>query len=311
VVIVTGMHRSGTTFIGKVLEVSDYYYYIHEPLNFQYGVEGVPCWYPFLDVEGQVNRELRVLLDSLYNMKLKFKVPPSKGLNKFFRYFVRSRGHLDYLKYKAFSLFRKKEVLVKDPFLALSAAYLAHNYPDVKVIYIVRHPVAIYNSISRMKWKFDFNNILQQSYLVENYARDLISFMRKKDLPLWEEVALLWKVIYRVVYHHARILGTEKALVIKHEDFSLSPFETINTIFSFLGYERNSKVDSFIKENMFATSAKIDEKRLHNFKRNAREMAYAWRKRWKPEYDKILQLVGDEIKAFGYEDDKTDISCNH
>ena len=45
-VLVTGIHRSGTTFVGEVLAKSDGLFYFHETLNRNWGLEGVEHWFP-------------------------------------------------------------------------------------------------------------------------------------------------------------------------------------------------------------------------------------------------------------------------
>ena len=42
---VTGMHRSGTTWLGTLISKFDKMVAIHEPCNFGYGLKGVPRWY--------------------------------------------------------------------------------------------------------------------------------------------------------------------------------------------------------------------------------------------------------------------------
>ena len=45
--LVTGMHRSGTTLIGRMVELaSSDISVLHEPFNYELGIQGVPSWYP-------------------------------------------------------------------------------------------------------------------------------------------------------------------------------------------------------------------------------------------------------------------------
>lgn len=303
--IITGMHRSGTTFLGKVLEKSGSYRMIHEPFNYVFGIEGINVWYPYIDIYGSDNKQLKELLDKLYRLEIRFKkadIPSDNLLKKLIRKFIYSKGHLDLIKYKLFNKIQKREVLLKDPFLSMCAGYLANNYEDVRVIYIIRHPVAIYNSIKRMNWDFDFTHILQQNSLVTKLMYNDIDIIKNKTLKLHEKVAFLWKVLYTVILNQHKLLP-QKTLLIKHEDFSTEPYIILNRIEKFVSKSIiNKKLEKFIQETMFAENEKIDNKKLHNFKRNSKLLAYSWRESMKPEYYDIIEINKEILKVFGYED---------
>ena len=73
-IIISGMHRSGTTFLGKLLESSGNMHTIHEPFNYKFGLEGVPCWYPIVEsLNKSDSKKVKILIDNLVNEKFKFK----------------------------------------------------------------------------------------------------------------------------------------------------------------------------------------------------------------------------------------------
>lgn len=301
-VIITGLHRSGTTFLGNIIEISKKYNYIHEPFNFNHGVLDVPCWYPYVNPTkfSSEEEQLKTLLNDLYRLKLKFKRTISKDdtpIEKLGRYFIKSREHLDYLKYKL--AFKKKEVLFKDPFLSICGSYLAHKYDDVKIVYIVRHPVAIYESLKRMQWHFDFANLRNQKSLVRDYLTEP-NFETFESTDLIYSVSSLWNIINKIIYDHANFLGSSKSLIIKHEDLSIDPLTEIEKIFTFLNISISDNVQAYIKRNMYGETVSPDSKVLFEFKRNSKELAYSWKKNFKPEYQRLIDYSTATLDLFNY-----------
>jgi hypothetical protein len=49
--IVTGMHRSGTTYVGRILGLCDKVDVFHEPFNRHFGLKGVKKNYPAVDMQ--------------------------------------------------------------------------------------------------------------------------------------------------------------------------------------------------------------------------------------------------------------------
>jgi hypothetical protein len=300
-VIITGLHRGGTTFLGKIVEQSNKFNYIHEPFNYWYGAKGVPCWYPYINPQTKEDAgNIIPLLNDLYNLKLKYKIhyhPTDSFFKKLARNFIKSKGHLDYIRYK-FSL-NKKEVLLKDPSLSLCAAYLANEFDDIKVVYIIRHPVAFYQSLKRMDWNFDFKNLYDQPNLLADYLNNP-GIARPDSSDVIETVPALWNIINTIIYDQAAFLGPEKAYVIKHEDLSMNPVEEVTKLFSFLDIPVNEAVLSYIQKNMTNGVVQPKSKVVFEFSRNSKELAYSWKKNYKPEYDDIIRKTNPLLKKFNY-----------
>jgi hypothetical protein len=301
-VIVTGMHRSGTTFLGNILEQSKHFNYIHEPLNYNHGLVGVPGWYPYINpVTKADDHGLIALLNDLHSLNFKFKLhyePGDNFLKKTVRKFIKGQGHLDYLKYKL--SFNKKEILLKDPFLSLCGAYFANEFKDVKAVYIVRHPVAFYKSIERMEWNFDFNNLYDQTNLFNDYLSKF-DFHQPESNTLIETAPALWNIINTIILDHVAFLGPNKAYLLKHEDLSINPDEEISKLFSFLGIPVTDGVSAYIKKNMTQGIIQPNSKVLFEFSRDSKQLAYSWKKNYKIEYDEIIKKNQSLLKRLNYE----------
>ncbi|WP_339138600.1 MAG: sulfotransferase [Candidatus Electrothrix sp. GW3-4] len=297
--VITGMHRSGTTFLGSLLHQTRRYAYLHEPFNKTYGIDGVKDWYPYVRLRCPTGNYAR-LLTFLHEGDIYYKVPAVKDRNplKYFaRKVVKSRGNIDLIKYR--TVLRERQLLVKDPFLSLSAGNLVTRYHDVKVVYVVRHPAAVYESLMRMGWGFDLQALMQQVPLMEDYS-NLLEFDCIPQMGLPEVVARLWKILYAIINDQSREIG-RNVHIIRHEDLCIKTLEEVERLFEFLGMKIDNLVYNFIKKYMYADKIRAEGLSLHDFSRNSRRMAYSWKRKVKPEYEEIISIAGDVLSLYGYQ----------
>jgi hypothetical protein len=281
-VVVTGIHRGGTTFLGELLHASGHYAYLHEPLNARFGIEGVDRWYP-QRLPGDPPAALDALLERLHAMDIRFKAPHVAGEpwpKRLARRVVKSRGHLDLLKYRW--LQRQREVLVKDPFFSLCAGSFAARHDDVRAIFVVRHPAAVFDSVSRMGWQLD-------PALADGDAPD-------DDVPLWRALAGLWVRIYSAAEQAAA--QCDRVLLVKHESLCTTPLDEAERILHFLGRPRDRRTDAFIRERMFAGTVTPAGRDLHVRRRDAGALAQAWKRRPKPEHALLAIACGALLETY-------------
>lgn len=70
VVVVCGLARSGTTYVGKALSRAQSVHLINEPLNKDFGVTGVPRWYPYADEDDRNNSaETKKLIRDIIDLR--------------------------------------------------------------------------------------------------------------------------------------------------------------------------------------------------------------------------------------------------
>lgn len=294
-IIVTGIHRSGTTFLGSLLHQTGAYAYLHEPFNRDYGIKGVNCWYPYADIKSDSCSEVAVLLEKLHHLDIEFRIPCQKSdgfAKRLLRLFVHSRGHWDFLRFKFFSV--HKEILIKDPFLSLCASWLVNRFSDVKVIYLVRHPVAVYGSLERMDWTFNLNEFYKQLDLSNVRLKDL-SIQNFSCVDKCEVVATLWKVLYEIIKVQHSENPKDRSLIVRHEDLSSDPRNESERILKFLGIPMNNKVQQFIEKNMYSDQVHAKGKKLHDFRRSSAKLAYSWQEKKSIEHERIIKACSDTL----------------
>ncbi|WP_299228484.1 sulfotransferase [uncultured Psychroserpens sp.] len=275
-ILVTGIHRSGSTWIGKTVAVSPQVKYVHEPFNLQIkranplrklGIYTLrsPLKFWFEYVDGKTNKKRQ---DEILNyIRAFYSISTVSVLHEFFKIRKPSDIKLFFNELKS----RSKRPLIKDPLALMSSAFIAEKL-NAKVVVSVRHPAAFVASIIRKNWKFDFNNFANQERLLDEHLfpyKEAIISCSKKRLPLVDEAILLWNIIYSFT---SKLQDKYKDdwYFVKHEDLSEDPVEEYRKLFQYLSLEFNEIIVSQIQKS---TSGEIQDV----LNRNAKENIKSWK----------------------------------
>ncbi len=235
-ILVTGSHRSGTTWTGKMLAEARGVAYVHEPFNPQRspGWMGlrVPYWYLYVcpdNEAGYVDAFERVLdlrYPILRDVPL-FRSPRQAG-----------QAALEWARALP-SRSRRPRVLVKDPIALFSTEWLAKRF-GVEVLVLVRHPAAFTGSLKRLGWTFDFRNWADQSLLLRDLLAPYVGEIRRQaDRPgdVIDQAILMWNAIHHVVrgFRERHPSWT----VLRYEDLASRPLEGFRHLYGELKLEWN------------------------------------------------------------------------
>ncbi len=294
-ILVTGSHRSGTTFLGRLLSKGGYFY-IQEPFNKVYGIHGVKHWFPYPDSYYQR------LVDQFIKGKANapFITPSNNLFKKIIKNFMGSRSYWQLMLYNLG--FVKNKIIIKDP----SAVFLSEYFYRVhkfRVVVLIRHPVAFYLSIKKLNWTYDFQDILSQKDLVEKFYTDRDIKMFESISSFEEMAAYLWYAIYKVVdSYNEKFKSLKKWILIRHENLSEYPFETLNLISKKLDLEITNRMKSFVRKNMF--EAKVDSTSVVDFRRNSKQLAWNFRTKVDNEIKQIIKNITYSIAQKYYSDNE-------
>lgn len=263
-ILVTGIHRSGTTWVGRMISESNSVQYIHEPFNIHYKGKESPIehWFEYysLSTSAQTEQEVLNYLQSMYRPSLKsiFKNLIKGDVNKLFT--------SDDPKGNLFG-----RPLLKDPIAIMSAPWL-YNKLDCDVIVCIRHPAAFVASIKEKDWDFDFNQLLEQEKLMKEKLYPFQEKIREfSETPpgIVSQGILLWNIIYsRVIEYRKEFKG--KWIFIKHEDISRRPVEEFKLMFNKLDIPFGLEIKNEIIESTEASN-------LEPLKRNSRRNIFRWK----------------------------------
>jgi hypothetical protein len=193
-ILVTGSHRSGSTWVGQRIATSPEVGYIHEPfgLNHHPGVCAMRVPYWFLYVTEDNAADFRPYLQKT----LRFSYSPLAELRaarkpRHLARLASDGGH--FLKYRM----RHGRPLMKDPIALFSSDWLASEF-DMRVILLVRHPAAFAASLRRLGYRHPFSHFVEQPRLMRDHLGSFEGEIRAMDEEphgVLEEAALLWRLI--------------------------------------------------------------------------------------------------------------------
>jgi hypothetical protein len=247
-ILVTGLPRSGTSWIGKMLQASGEVVYVNEPLNPHHPPGRSP---------GVLNAEVShryqyICADNDERWAAAF------GDTLRLRYHLVAelrRNHAPYdlartAKYStAFVVgrLRGRRALIDDPCSTLSAAWFAQRL-GCRVVISVRHPLSFAGSWRRLGWKVNLYDLLEQPLLMRDllgpYADELRAMADSADQLA--KAALLWRVTYAAV---SDLAARQPGLlhIKRYEDLASDPEAGFRELYAICGLTWTERVRKRIR----------------------------------------------------------------
>lgn len=271
-ILVTGGHRTGTTWVGRMLAASGEAAYISEPLNVLHrpGVMSAPVryWYTYICQENE-STFLPALRQTLaYRYHWAAEILSLRSRKDFLRM---GRDWRTFLT----GWWRNLRPLLKDPFAVFSSAWFARRL-NCQVVITVRHPAAFASSLKRLDWTFQIEDLLAQSQLMGDWLEPFRAEMKAiSSADVVSRAALLWKMIYAVVEEQRQV--NPDLLTVRHEDLSLDAVHGFRNLYHELELDFTPRAQTIIQESSSAEnpgeiatvhSTRVDSQaNLHNWKR--------------------------------------------
>jgi hypothetical protein len=245
--LVTGLPRSGTSWVGKMLEAGGDVVYVNEPLNPQHppgrspGVLNADVTHRFQYICADNEEPWR----RAFSDTLALRYHAVAELRRNHRAYDLAR----FAKYwSAFTIGRARgrKAMLDDPYAVLSAAWFATRM-NVATLVLVRDPVALVGSWRKLGWTVDFRELLGQPLLM----RDLLSSYERRMTDLLESddhvarVALLWRMTYEVI---ACLLPSVPGVRLRrYEDLAGSPQAEFRSAYSALGLAWTAQAERAVR----------------------------------------------------------------
>ncbi len=297
-ILVTGSHRSGTTWIGRILALSPIVWYWNEPLNPRTEPGnaacrvGVPYWYAYLrDVDSEsIRRRLE------HRMRLR---PDLRSIVMSLRSLGEFKSTLSVTSRIVLHRLRRGVPLIKDPFAVFSAPGIADDY-GCRVLVVIRHPAAVVESAKRRGWSFDFDNLLRQPHLMEDLLSDFADEMqrcKRTQADVIGETALLWKVIYSVVDRYR----SERPdwLFVRHEDIAQAPVREFRRLYRLLGLQWSAAIESHVQQICAGQKSLGCGRAYDRIVRDSKTTIAAWKTELTaPQVNRIREIVEPTASRF-------------
>lgn len=295
-ILVTGSHRSGTTWVGKMLAADSETAYISEPLNVLHrlGMFRAPVkyWYTYINSENEEKYlpAFQELLNFQYHTWLEIKSLRSPKdflrMGRDFRVFYNGNTH-------------GQRVLIKDPFAIFSSAWFAEKL-NCQMVITVRHPAGFASSLKRLGWNFDFDNLLNQSLLMHDHLeadRAALESIDKNDII--SQGAYLWKCIYRFVYQTGKLFPQFN--IIRHEDFSLDPIAGFQNLYQSLNLDFTEEVKMTILNSSSSENPnRLARNKTHSVNLDSRANVDNWKKILSTEEITKIRNITDDVSSHFY-----------
>jgi hypothetical protein len=232
-ILVTGAHRSGTTWVGKMLALAPGVAYIHEPFNPRTAVGLSPARFDryFTVVTSENEARYRPGLEQT----IRFRYGLGAQLRSLRGAADLARTGRDLARVGRARLTGARP-LVKDPIALLSAEWLAEAF-GMDVVVLIRHPAAFAASLKRLGWKHSFATFIHDGRVPEVVRPFEAEIREQAERPgeILAQAALLWRLLYNAVDGY-RDRHPSWSFV-RHEDVSAEPVATFERLYAGLGLD--------------------------------------------------------------------------
>jgi hypothetical protein len=302
-ILVTGSHRSGTTWTGRMLALAPRVGYVHEPFNPQrwpgWSRRIPPHWYLYVCRENEAEYEplIRDVISFRYPILNVTAAPDLRHVGQMAVEWPLS------LSYRL----RGARPLIKDPIALLSSPWLAERF-GMQVVVMIRHPAAFAGSVKRLGWRFDFENWRDQPLLLRDLLgpyEEPIRLYAAREHDIVDQAILMWNVL-----HHAIGVFRERHpdwAFVRHEDLSEEPLKGFRDLFDRLDLVWDHTVENAVVR--FSTEEGRGEvpTYLHRtVKRDSRAARWTWTTRLTPDEQARIREGTEEVaRGFYAEGDWT------
>jgi hypothetical protein len=267
-VIIAGMRRSGTTILFDCLSEDPRFFSIYEPLSLGKTNVGGGSRVKTVPYGSQLNELRREFIQ-----KQNLHVEPS-----YFNYGAPTDYRLEfeecfpdlYKEYLQFLGAKDTSVLMKFVRVQNKLKDLRETFPDSKLLHIVKDPrrMAMSYLFGRMKRK-GIKGRLKYTYVKrfffsmkngfntwnsENLSNYLINnsteYASLSDVPLFQKIMFLWKYINEQLQDQGKLHFGDDYLQIRHEEFCNNPQETLQHIYTHIGYSLSEDAAIWAAKNL-------------------------------------------------------------
>ncbi|MGY2002137.1 sulfotransferase [Blastococcus sp. SYSU DS1024] len=246
--LVTGLPRSGTSWVGKMLEASGEVVYVNEPMNPQHP----PGHSPGV-LDARVTRQFQYI-SAEDDAEWRRAFARTLGLRYQFRAEVRqNRAAYDLARMAKYGTtftlgrLRARRAMLDDPFAVFSTGWLAQEMGCRSVV-LVRDPVSFVGSWKSLGWTMHFHELLEQPALVRDHLGPYVERMQRAvGSDDWlARVCLLWEATYDVVDRAFRPLPGVH--VVSYESLVQRPLDGFADLYGRFGLTWSPAAEARVRE---------------------------------------------------------------
>lgn len=241
-IIVSGIPRTATTTVGKLISNKAPYSVIYEPFNSSQGLKSVDINY-LIPGSNIMENDFDRMLGNLLSLNTSFKLGIKKSdsfFKKTIKYVIGNESSISFKKAKCFN--RTNGLIVKDPFLVFASQHLSKNY---KVIMCERPLLPLAGSFKRMSWTFS-----EYTRLLKDLKRAGVNIQNPSqfdndDISPFVVGAVQFFYLYRLF--KKKIVNNDNIYFFNQNDLSVNPSNAIISLFDWLNIDYSeSDIDHIV-----------------------------------------------------------------
>jgi len=265
--LITGLPRSGTSWVGKMLEHGGRLVYVNEPMNPSHppgrspGVLDASVRHYFHYIcDDNEDPWRRAFTDTL---ALRYRLGRELATNH--RPYDLARA-ARYATLFAIGRLRRCGALIDDPYALFSAGWLARTY-DIPAVVLVREPVAFVGAWRAHRWTVDTRELLSQPLLMRDHLEpshdELADVAGSTD---WlATTATLWRAAYRAVDELVRT--DDRLHLVRYEDLAADPVTAFRDLYERVGLSWTTSA----RERVVAATTTADQSPDKRFRWSLRD----------------------------------------
>lgn len=274
-VLVTGMHRSGTTWVGDMLALATTAHYVHEP----FAPMNHRSWLSELPTTRYLH--LSPDRDSPYDADI-HRIAALRP--RWSRVARRVRGPRDAVRLAEDVLRttaarrRGARAVVKDPFALLAAEWVADR-TNADVVVLARHPAAFVSSTVRLGWRLDERWLLRQPAFAADHLQPFRAELEAAgDLDILDHSCLLWRIL--TAWVGALRDRHPDWSVLRYEDLALAPVTGFRDLYGRVGLPWDDDTAAAVAwANDPAQGVAVASGDKGGTRRDSRSAIWTWRQR--------------------------------
>lgn len=211
-VILASMGRSGSTLVSNIINCDNSYRVLFEPFRFD---------------------RVRAARDFVYPCYLRPDNTDSR-LYAAARKILAGQVHSPWVDKENRAIFPQRR-LIKEIRINMILKWLHNRFPEVKIVFLVRHPCAVVESWLAMRFGMGpaaLDRLCAVPEFVADIGEEILAEYRKAG-PGFESLVFLWCVSHWVPFHQ---LSKNDVHLLFYEDLLLDPDLELERLFAFLGH---------------------------------------------------------------------------
>lgn len=301
-ILVTGGHRSGTTWVGQVLAQAPGAFYVHEPFNPKLKwtsntrlMRPKPFKLYMTYIHAANQNHFTPYLDDALGIS-------TPSIEEWLTYdYIRKPRRL----FRALMLAREHaaspvRTIMKDPVALLSAEWLADHY-GMPVVITIRHPAAFVDSVIRKNWRMRFERLTIQPRLIDALMpemSDRLHDLAVRGHEMLENATVQWLLIHHAIRHFQQTRPDWNYL--RHEDASVNPQAEFKALFEKLGLTFNEDVRQFLAYSVDPSHGAGADHAARDTKRDAVANLAKWKRSLPQQHIDYIREQTDELAQHFY-----------